>query len=68
MKHLRNYAAENKVVWEDRSEQIVAFGKWGCCCRIFREYTKDPAVVGKFDYKLEIILMEWRLTWDTLEQ
>ena len=59
MEHIGKYATENEAVWGEKSEQIVAFGKLGCCCKIFREYMNDPAVRRKFDYELESMLAWW---------
>ena len=59
MEHLRRYATENTDHWGCKSGQVVAFGKLGCCCKTFTEFMKDPAVVRKFDYELEVMLTEW---------
>ena len=60
MENLQKWAAETKVEWGMKSEQIVAYGKIGCTCKVFREYLKDPAMThSKFNHHIAYMIMSW---------
>ena len=50
LENFREIAMQTKLVWGDRSNEVVAFGKLGLTCRNFRAFIDDPVVPQIMDF------------------
>ena len=58
LEHVRARALEREIEFGERTNEILAYGKIGCTCGDFRPFIREAAIISKFDYEIEAMLLD----------